>query len=137
MRRVSLYVDSSALLKRYVEEPESDECDAILRGDPNVITARLSYVEVQRTLARVISGADLAAALDVFVADWSQFAVVELDDTTCARGAEIAVALGVRSFDALHLGAAQRVGGAALPFLTYDLRQAQAARSLGWTVLGA
>jgi predicted nucleic acid-binding protein len=133
---MTLYVDSSALLKRYVEEPESDDCDAILRGDPGVITARHSYVEVQRTLARVISGADLAAALDVFVTDWSQFAVVELDDTTCERAAEIAVALGIRSLDALHLGAAQRVGGAALPFLTYDLRQARAARSLGWTVLG-
>ena len=134
---MSVYVDSSALLKRYVEEPESDDCDAILRGDPDVITARHAYVEVQRTLARVISGADLAGALDVFVTDWSHFAVVELDDATCARAAEIAVALGVRSLDALHLGAAQRVGGAALPFLTYDLRQAQAARSLGWTVLGA
>jgi predicted nucleic acid-binding protein len=133
---VSLYVDSSALLKRYVEEPESDDCDAILRGDPMVITARHSYVEVQRTLARVISGADLAAALDVFVADWPQFAVVELDNTTCERAAEIAVALGIKSLDALHLGAAQRVGGVTLPFLTYDLRQAQAARSLGWTVLG-
>lgn len=133
---MSVYVDSSALLKRYVEEPESDDCDAILRGDPVVITARHSYVEVQRTLARVISGADLAAALDVFVTDWSQFAVVELDNTTCERAAEIAVALGIKSLDALHLGAAQRVGGTALPFLTYDLRQARAARSLGWTVLG-
>lgn len=27
-------------------------------------------------------------------------------------------------------------GAGALPFLTYDARQAQAARSLGWTVLG-
>jgi predicted nucleic acid-binding protein len=94
-------------------------------------------VEVQRTLARILDGADLAAALDVFVADFSHFAVVELDDVTCARSAELAVALGVRTLDALHLGAAQRVGGSALPFLTYDLRQAQAARSLGWTVLGA
>jgi hypothetical protein len=31
---------------------------------------------------------------------------------------------------------AERAGGSALPFVTYDLRQAQAARSLGWTVLG-
>jgi len=133
---VSLYVDTSALVKRYVEEPESDDCDAHLRSDPVLITARHTCVEVQRTLSRVIGGADLAAALDVFIADWSHLAVVELDDTTCERAAEIAVALGVRTLDALHLGAAQRVGGAALPFLTYDLRQAQAARSLGWTVLG-
>lgn len=133
---MSLYVDTSALVKRYVDEAESDDCDAILRSDPVVVTARHSYVEVQRTLARVLHGRDLAAMLDVFVTDWRYFAVVELDDETCRRAAEIAVALGVRTLDALHLGAAQRVGGAALPFLTYDLRQAQAARSLGWTVLG-
>jgi predicted nucleic acid-binding protein len=134
---VSIYVDTSALVKRYIEEPESDDCDAILRSDPVVITARHAFVETQRTLSRVIAGTELSAALDVFVTDWSHFSVVELDDTTCERAAEIAVALGVRTLDALHLGAAQRVGGAALPFLTYDLRQAQAARSLGWTVLGA
>jgi predicted nucleic acid-binding protein len=43
----------------------------------------------------------------------------------------------VRTLDALHLAAAQRVGGPAMPFLTFDLRQAQAARSLGLTVVGA
>jgi predicted nucleic acid-binding protein len=44
---------------------------------------------------------------------------------------------GVRTLDALHLAAAQRVGGAAVPFLTFDVRQAQAARGLGLTVVGA
>lgn len=42
----------------------------------------------------------------------------------------------MRTLDALHLAVAQRVGGSALAFLTYDLRRAQAARSLGFTVLG-
>ena len=36
----------------------------------------------------------------------------------------------------VHAAAAQRVGGAAVPFLTFDVRQAQAARSLGLTVVG-
>jgi predicted nucleic acid-binding protein len=45
--------------------------------------------------------------------------------------------LDVRTLDALHLGAAERVGGAALPFVTFDRRLAAAARRLGWTVLGA
>ncbi len=38
--------------------------------------------------------------------------------------------------DALHLAAVQRVGGPAVPLLTFDVRQAQAARSLGLTVVG-
>jgi hypothetical protein len=44
---------------------------------------------------------------------------------------------GARSLDALHLGTAKVVGGGALPFVTFDLRQAQAARALGWFALGS
>jgi predicted nucleic acid-binding protein len=39
--------------------------------------------------------------------------------------------------DALHLAEAQRLGGPGVPFLTFDLRQAQAARALGLTVVGS
>jgi len=62
--------------------------------------------------------------------------VVELDESTCVRAADFAVTLSIRTLDALHLAAAHRIEAPALPFLTYDLRQAQAARSLGWSVLG-
>jgi len=54
----------------------------------------------------------------------------------CERAGDLAETLGVRTLDAFHLGAAERAGAGALHFLTYDVRQAQAARSLGWTVLG-
>jgi hypothetical protein len=38
---------------------------------------------------------------------------------------------------ALHLAALQRGGPSGIALVTADLRQAQAARALGWTVLGA
>jgi len=41
----------------------------------------------------------------------------------------------VRTLDALHLGRAYRLG-TALTFLTFDVRQAQAARQLGFQVAG-
>ncbi|MFQ5665989.1 MAG: hypothetical protein ACE5I7_06105 [Candidatus Binatia bacterium] len=44
--------------------------------------------------------------------------------------------VGVRKLKQNLSAYLERAGGSALPFLTYDLRQAQAARSLGWTVLG-
>ncbi|HSH60843.1 MAG TPA: PIN domain-containing protein [Acidimicrobiales bacterium] len=59
------------------------------------------------------------------------FAVVELDAATCELAATIAEHTGVRTLDALHLGAAQRAGGQALTILTFDVRQAQAALLLG------
>jgi len=134
---VSLYVDSSALLKRYIDEPDSEAAEALLRSDPSLLTARHTIVEVRRNLARLLDETDAAAARSAFTQDLRVFSIVELDEVTCETAAAIAEMTGVRTLDALHLAAAQRVGGSAVPFLTFDLRQAQAARTLGLIVLGA
>ena len=134
---MSLYVDSSALLKRYVDEPDSEAADALLRSDPSPLTARHTIVEVRRNLARVLTERDAVAARSAFMDDLKALSLVELDADTCEMGAAIAEVTGVRTLDALHLAAAQRAGGAAVPFLTLDVRQAQAARALGFAVVGA
>ena len=133
---MSLYVDSSALLKRYVDEPDSDVADSLLRSDSSLLTARHTIVEVRRNLARLVSGRELASARSAFATDLEVLSIVELDEVTCEAAAQIAEVTGVRSPDAVHLAAAQRIGGPAIPFLTFDFRQAQAARALGLTVLG-
>ena len=130
-------MDSSALLKRYIDEPDSETAEALLRSDPSLLTARHTIVEVRRNLARLLVDNDAAAARSAFTQDLRVFSIVELDELTCDTAAGIAEMTGVRTLDALHLAAAQRVGGPAVPFLTFDLRQAQAARSLGLTVVGA
>ena len=133
---MSLYLDSSALLKRYVDEPDSADCDQILAADASWITGRHTWVEVVRNLARLLSGAEQARLLRAFRSDWNRISVVELDQTTIESAAEVAKTYGVRTLDALHLAAAQRVGGTSVPFVTFDVRQAQAARAMGMTVLG-
>ena len=134
---MSTYVDPSALLKRYVEEADSASADALLRADPSLLTGRHSIVEVRRTLARLLSGRDLVAARAAFIDDLRSISIVELDEATCESAALIAEAVGVRTLDALHLAAAQRVAAPGVGFLTFDLRQAQAARALGLTVVTA
>jgi predicted nucleic acid-binding protein len=134
---VSLYVDSSALLKRYVREPESLECERLLHSDTVWITARHTWVEVQRNLARLVEGADRTRLQRAFLEDWKRMHIVELDRETCELAGDLAKTHpGVRSLDALHLAAAQRVGSSAISLLTYDARQGRAARELGIKVLG-
>jgi len=133
---MTLYVDTSAILKRYVDEPDSDRAEQLLASDPELVTARHTIVEARRNLARLLEGAALASARRAFSADIDAFALVELDPTTCDLAASIADQTGARTLDALHLGAARRLG-AGLAFLTFDVRQAQAARALGLAVLGA
>lgn len=134
---MSLYVDSSALLKRYIDEPDSEAAEALLGSDPSLLTARHTIVEVRRNLARLLDETDAVAARSAFIQDLRVLSIVELDEVTCETAAGIAEMTGVRTLDALHLAAAQRLGGPAVPFLTFDLRQAQAARRLGLTVVGA
>ncbi len=63
--------------------------------------------------------------------------VVEVDSVLAEAAGRIADLTGTRTLDALHLAALQRAGPAGITLLTADLRQAQAARSLGWPVLGS
>lgn len=132
---MSLYIDSSALLKRYVDEPDSDAANAVLASDPSLLTARHTIIEVRRNLARLLDGREATAARAAFLEDIAMFGIVELDSVTCETAADIAELTGARTLDALHLAAAQRLGGAAVPFVTFDVRQAQAARLLGLVVL--
>lgn len=133
------YVDSSALVKRYIAESDSDAAARLLAADPDWVTAAHAEVEVRRTVALRLAGdaAALAAAREAFQRDWRRTAVVQLDAHTCRLAAELAELTGTRSLDALHLAAAQRVGAPAVRLLTFDVRQATTARSLGWAVVGA
>lgn len=132
---MTVYVETSALMKRYVEEPESEACDALLAANPTWVSARHTEVEIRRNLARLLPSGVLADAQQRFRDDWARTHVVELDKEVCQTAGDLAEATGARSLDAVHLGAAQQAGGGSLPIVTYDLRLAQAARSLGWTVL--
>jgi predicted nucleic acid-binding protein len=69
--------------------------------------------------------------------DWRRTTIVELDEITCRLAADIGEQTGLRSLDSLHIGAATRVGPDTLSFLTFDVRQAQVARQMGFVVLGA
>lgn len=133
---MSLYVDTSALLKRYIAEDDSDGCERILIADPEWVTGRHTWVEVVRNLAKLLRGAERSRMKSAFRADWERMHVVEIDARTCERAGDLAETLCVRSLDALHLACAERAGAGSLGFATYDLRQAQAARSLGWRVVG-
>lgn len=100
---MTLYVDSSALLKRYLDEPDSDRWNELLSSDAAWLTSRLTVVEIDAALAE--------------------------------EAGSIADLTGARSLDAVHLAALSRSGPGQIPLLTADLRQAQAARAFGWTVL--
>ena len=133
---MTLYVDSSALLKRYIDEHDSEQAVGLMATDPVLVTSRLTEIEVRRNLARLLDGKDLLAARRQLAGDLDAFALVALDATTCGEAARITEQTLCRSLDAIHLAAALRAG-TATTFLTFDIRQAQVAREVGLAVRGA
>jgi predicted nucleic acid-binding protein len=125
------------LVKRYVAEDGRASAEKILLSDPEWVTGGHSYVEIALTLQGRLDGAALADARAVFERDWDRTIVVSIDDELCRRAVDLGSLAGVRSLDALHLAAADRAVGRSAPIVTFDLRLAQAARSLGFSVIGA
>jgi uncharacterized protein len=70
---LSLYVDSSALLKRYVDESDSETAESVLRSDPSLLTARHTIVEVRSNLARLLDKREAAAARSAFLQDLASY----------------------------------------------------------------
>lgn len=132
---MTLYVDTSALIKRYVQERDSDVAELLMSTDPVLVTSRLTEVELRRNLTRLLDGDDLVRARRRAQADLDAFALVDLDATTCNEAARVAEQTLCRSLDALHVAAALRTGQSTA-LLTFDIRQAQAARSVGLSVVG-
>lgn len=133
---MTTYVDTSALLKLYVDEADSSDAAELLASDPVLITSWLTLVEARRNLARLLDGDALRRAREACEHDLDRLAMVNPDERIWRAAAEIADHLGVRSLDAIHLATAQQLRIPELTFCTFDLRQGQAARRLGLRVLG-
>lgn len=131
------YVDSSALAKRYVREPDSDLANRLLDADPEWVVSAITEVEVRRVLALRLPPDRLIDARSSLLRDLERSSVVATDATTLGLAAALAEATGVRSLDAVHLASVQRLASRAMRLVTFDVRMAAAARALGISVVGA
>jgi predicted nucleic acid-binding protein len=123
-----LYLDSSALVKLVVREPESDALRAYLAHDPERVTSSLSRTEVLRAIRPVGPAAvELARRL------LRRINLVRLDDALLDAAGLLEPVL-LRSLDAIHLATAQLVAPDLDAVVTYDRRMAQAAAALGFAV---
>lgn len=131
------YLDTSVLVKRYVEESGSAAIRPLFRGR-TVATVRVAYAELAATLARLSRrGALDDAARDRIVGrldhDFAAMTVVEIRPALMKRVPDLVARRPLRAYDAVHLAAALAVRdrGAAVTFWVADTRLADAARAEG------
>ena len=125
---MALYVDSSALLKRYVDEHDSEAAVAAMASDAVLVTSRLAEVEVRRNLARLLDEQQVAAArlqlsVDLDALRWllSMPRPVAMLRSSPSRRCVVHLMRCIWPQPA--------VAGARTALLTFDLRQAQVGRA--------
>ncbi len=123
-----VYLDSSALVKLVVAEPESGALRRALRRDAWRVSCALARVEVMRAVrpqgaAAVTRARRLLRRLDL----------VQIDDELLDAAAALDPGV-LRSLDAIHLAAAQTLGDELSAVITYDERMTAAARLLDFAV---
>lgn len=129
---MSLYLDASALVKRYVDEDGSDAVLEAMSGEDTWAMCRIGFVETVRAVARGGEPGDVERVKR----DWTVGCdVVELDQGLAERAARLALENGLRALDALHLAAALSMSDEGLTFATWDARLHRAARKHGLRTL--
>lgn len=132
---MSLFVDTSALVRRYLHDRHrSLVLDAMAESDRWCASA-LARTEAQLVLHRASVSARQQGALWRALRDeWEAFWVVPLDERCTARAVELGATYGLRTVDAVHLAAADRLPRP-LRYLTFERRQIPAADALGFEVV--
>jgi len=122
-----LYLDASALVKRYIEEDGSNELLGAMDGAAGWSMCRIGFVETIRAVT-LAGGSGAAKRVE---ADWLSFDVIEVGGELAEQAAELAISNELRSLDALHLAAALVLPREGLTVATWDVRLHRAAHDRG------
>jgi predicted nucleic acid-binding protein len=132
---MSLYVDTSALVRRYLHDRHRTLVLETMAEDADWAASSLVRSEAQVALHRAaVSPAQQQALWRELRDEWEAFWVIPLDDRCTARAVELGATYGVRIVDAIHLAAADRLPRP-VRYLTFDRRQIPAADALGFEVI--
>lgn len=126
---MAIYLDSSAIVKLVVREPESLALRRYLRRKQPLVSSALARTEVMRALLpsgeqAVVRARDVLKRLDL----------VRLNDRVLIAAGRL-LPHELRSLDAIHLATASLLGQELRTLITYDDRMAVAAEQFGWRVV--
>ena len=146
----ALYLDTSALLKLFVQEAGSERVRALVSGSEGagvLLASRLGRTEASVGLARMVHlgrlpAADLPRHLGSLDDYWDQsIQEIDLHEDVLADARMLAQRFPLRTYDAIHLASAREarrmlrgVFDGEVRFLAFDAALLKAARDVGFTV---
>ena len=136
---MTLYLDTSSLVKLYVAEPGSDTVRKLVDAASVVATSTVAYTETRAALARrrrerALRPKAFTSAKKAFEAEWPKYLTVEVTSALCRQAGELAERYRLRAHDSVHLAAfaevAREAGVRDTQFSSFDDALNRAARSL-------
>ena len=131
-----IYLDSSALIKNYSQEPGTHRVREILSGADGCCISKIGYAEICAAFGR--KGRENPkdrrihlAGFQKFQEDWKLLTIVDLDDELLPVIRTLTERYPLRGADAIHLASAfwlQRVLRDEVTFVAADGRLLEAAR---------
>ena len=129
-----VYLDTSALVKRCVEEVESTAGSTCVERAAAVMTARVTYAEARAAFPRHrreggLTPAGLGEVVCGLDAEWDACDVVEIHEPLVRRAGQLAERHALRGYDAIQLAAPLTIrnAGADLECASFDGRLNHAA----------
>ena len=106
-----LYLDTSALVKLYIEEAGSQEVKRAVEEARIVSTSRVAYVEARAGIAgkyreRELSKEEHDQVVEDLIRDWDNYFIVEVSESVAKLGGTLTERQSLRGFDAIHLASA-------------------------------
>ncbi len=134
-----IYLDTSALIKRYIQEAGSDELAEWVNNVTVVGTVTITYAEMAAALSKIermqwISASEAQAAWENFLEDFPALVNIEVTQSLVLLAGDLAWEHGLRGYDAVHLAAAllwQEKMGEAVLMTTFDKQLWEVAKKLG------
>lgn len=137
---MTLYLDTSTLVKLYIDEPGSAAIEALVEEATIVATSAIAYVEARATFARrrrerLLTRDELSLVTRRLDADWASFFVVDATDALARSAGALAETHRLRGADAIHLASFEQVltrsSDDDVQFSCADENLSRAARKLG------
>ena len=134
-----VFCDTSALVKLYLSEVESDAVKALAVNSEVVAACRIAWAEAHAALSRrarevPADTLSIGQAKQALAADWPHYLIVDVTQAVVARAGDFADTFALRGYDSVQLAAAyeaKQVSGLPLTFACFDSRLNKAAQVLG------
>jgi uncharacterized protein len=138
-----LFCDTSALLKLYVNEPDSGLVFDRLGSSEGVAVSRIAWVKAHSAFAKRAREEPrdivvLESAKQALRVDWQGYVVIEVTQALVELAGEYAEVFALRGYDSVQLACASQTAMLTqnpVCFASFDLRLNKAAKALGMTLL--